>query len=150
MDDSEKIETLRKIQDVASLGGIKSKLDETRQTLEAVFSLPNNRTQLVLVRVSGRSLSEQVIATVFSPCHSQKTGFLQGISKNTALEMLKQNEKMLFGRYGIVSMDGSDLVVVSVDRAVDSLDHKELNNIFWYVATYADEFERTHSKEDKF
>ena len=149
MERAEAVAILKKVADVATLAGINGRVNEERMHFECGFNLPDKRTQMVYVRVAGASMTGATVVTVFSPCHVVSTGFLKGLSKSSALELLKKNEQLMFARYGVWSMEGSDMVVASADRLLDAMDHTDFHALVWYVAIAADAFEKSQGG-DKF
>ncbi len=141
------LEVLDKLSNIATLSGLRSRINEDEVRLEMGFGLPDNRSQIVYARPSARK-EESVVVTLFAPCLIVKKGLMSGISKNQALDLLKRNENTLFARYGIWSTDKADMIVASVDHLLDSLDPEEFMNSAFHVAVAADEYEKEHGKDD--
>jgi hypothetical protein len=146
----EALDVLQKISEIATLAGFKCRVDEDRMHVEMGIGLPGDRSQVIYIRPTAKSMDEAVIVTVFSPCLTVEKGFLKGISKEQALELLKENENLLFARYGIWSSKEEDMIVASVDHLLDTFDPDELKTSTLYVALAADAYEKKHSKEDRY
>ena len=146
----EQLDVLEKVEAVAALAGLDGEIDEERMAFVWYCETDESRSQVVYVRPAGQTVSEEDVITIFSPCLSVKKGMLSGISKDQALDLLRQNEEALFGRFGIWSFEGSDMIVVSVDHILSSLDPSEFEMHMIYVAMMADKYEEKHSKEDDF
>lgn len=142
---ADRVEALEKLASIAALAGINMGLNKRAMRLEGEFELSGGRSQVCYARPSGMTADKFVI-TVFSPCLRIKKGFLAGISKELALELLRRNENLLFARFGIVSEDDADVVVVSADYLLDALDPDEFEHAIWHVAMAADAAERELGK----
>ena len=143
----EQLDVLEKVAEIATLAGIKGGVNEEKLRYEAGFDLEDGRSQVVHVRVSGQSMTQAIVVTFLSACLAVKTGFLKGLSKDQALELLKRNEKLMFARYGIWDVDGHDVIVASVDHLLDTLDPQEFHSHMWHVAMAADAYEREHGQD---
>ncbi|MDX1969327.1 MAG: hypothetical protein SFV23_19275 [Planctomycetaceae bacterium] len=149
MEPAEILSVLQQVADVAALAGIRGRVNEERQHFEAGFNLAEGRSQMVYIRVAGKTPDGSTVITFFSPCHVVQKGFLSGITRNQALDLLKRNEQVMFARYGVWSMENSDTIVASCDRLIATLDHKDFYSTVWYVAMAADRFEKEQGS-DKF
>ena len=142
---------LQHIAEIAALAGIKGRVDEQRNWFSAGFTLDKEgRTQQVIVRISGRSPRGQQIVTFFSPCRRLKTGFMRGLSKEEAIELLRINEKIPFARFGLQRFEDEDvdMIVASVDHVLATLDAKEFEEHIWAVASFADMYEKKHGGDE--
>ena len=138
---------LQHVADIAALAGIKGRIDEKRNWFTAGFNMDEEgRTQQVVVRLAGRSPGGQQIVSFFSPCRRLKTGFMRGLSKEEAVELLCMNEKIPFARFGLQRFedDDYDMIVASVDHLLATLDAKEFEEHIWAVAHVADRYEKEH------
>jgi hypothetical protein len=149
MEPAEILAVLKKVEDIAMLAGIRGRVNEERMHFECGFNLPENRSQMVFVRIAGKTMTGGTVVSIFSPCHIVSTGFLKGLSKQSALDLLKRNEQVMFARFGVWSLEGNDMVVASADRLVDAMDHTDFHSLVWYVAIAADGFEKSQGS-DKF
>jgi hypothetical protein len=137
----ERLEALEKLSSIAALGGVNMVLNQRMLRLEGEFSLPGNRSQICFVRPVGK-VRDKVVVTFFSGCLRVKKGFLSGMSKEQAMDLLRRNESILFARYGLMSDDEADMVVASADYLLDTLDPEEFEHCIWHVAMAADAYEK--------
>jgi hypothetical protein len=140
--------SLQRIVEVAMLAGVNGRIDGKRNAFVATFTTSEERTQVVHVRPSFKTRHGQQVVTFMSPCRVAKKGFLRGLSKDDAMELLELNEKTPFARFGILSDDTQDMIVASVDHLLDTLDAAEFLNHMWAVATHADAYERKRAGDD--
>lgn len=144
MSNEELAQQLKRIAQIATLAGINGTADAKRGYFKANFVTGENRSQLLHVRPSMRTREGQQVVTFMSPCRVVKSGFLKGLSKDEALELLRMNERIPFARFGIWSSDGEDMIVATVDHLLDTLDAAEFHNHAWAVAQSADAYEQKH------
>ena len=135
--------TMKKIADIAKLAGIRGEVDG-KGRFAAGFNLSGQRTQVVYVLPS-MQLPAGTVVNIYSPCRVVKGGFLSGMSKEQALDLLKANEKIPFARYSVIEgEDGQLLVMAGMDALLETLDAAEFGTYLWAVATYADAYEAKH------
>lgn len=138
----ERLEALEKLGSIATLGGINMGLNVQCMRLEGGFELGQGRSQSCFVRPSGMTGDGKMVVTIYSPCLRVKKGFLAGMSKEMALDLLRRNEDVLFARYGLMDDGEHDMVVASADCLLDTLDPEEFEHVIWHVAMAADAYER--------
>jgi hypothetical protein len=143
------VDVLKKIEQVATLAGLRGVIDERAMAFLLGFDLDNGRRQTVYVRFAGVTKGDIEVINFSSPCLLVKKGFLSGISKDQAVDLLRRNEKTLIARYGIREYDGESAIVASVDHFLESLDPNEFGANAFCVALAADLYEREHG-QDKF
>lgn len=141
------LEQLERVAEIATLAGINGRIDEDRLRFEAGFGLAGNRSQVVYVRVTGATIGDSPVVSFVSPCLLVKSGFMSGISKEQALELLRLNEQTLFARFGLWVNGNQNMVVASVDHLLDTLDPEEFRANMLSVATAADAYEQKHGKD---
>jgi hypothetical protein len=142
---AERSEALEKLSSIAALSGINMGMNKRSMRLEGSFELPGGRTQVCFVRPSGM-VGDKFVVTFFSACLRVKKGFLAGITKEMALDLLRRNENLIFARYGVIAEEDADLVVASADYLLDSLDPEEFEHAIWHVALAADSYENEMGK----
>ena len=147
MSDAEKLNILQQLADIASLAGINGEVDEEEMHYCSFFETTDSRSQMVYVRPTAKTISEEDVVTFFSPCLTVKKGMLKGISKDRALELLKRNEDQLFARFGIWAGENEDIIVVSVDHILSALDPSEFENHMFYIALVADQYEKDFGQD---
>jgi hypothetical protein len=144
----QQVEVLKRIEQVATLAGVKGDIDDQRAAFRIGFQLDAGRHQAVYVRFSGKTVAGQIVVTFFSPCLIVKKGFLAGLSKAQALDLLRRNEGMLIARYGIWEAPSESMIVASVDHFLESLDPHEFEASAVCVAMAADQYEREHHQDE--
>jgi hypothetical protein len=137
----EMIATLEEVHKIAQLAGIKAQLDDGHLQVVIGVGLPEGRTQLVYVRVTGE-IEDSPVVTFLSPCRIIKKGLLRGLTRDQAIDLLKRNEQILFARFAIQTMKGEDIVVASTDHLLKTLDPEELRSAVLCVAKAADDYEK--------
>ena len=143
----EKLEVLERVAEISTLAGLKGVVDEDRLHFKAGFAMADDRSQVVYVRVLDQKVGDSPVLTFFSPCLMVKTGFMKGISKEQALDLLRRNEQVMFARFGVLTMDAMDMVVASVDHLLDTLDPDEFKSSMWFVAMAADAYEKEFGQD---
>ena len=143
----EYMDILKKIAQIAALAGINGQINQKNGTFMAGMQL-GHRSQMVHARPSGRNFKDAAIITVFSPCLEVKKGFMKGISKEMALELLRLNEETPFARFSIWDSDDANLIVASADHLLDSLDPDDFESLFIHVAIAADQYEAKYGKDE--
>ncbi len=142
------LEVLERVSEVATLAGLKGKIDEDRLRYGMAFDLGEGRGQAVYIRDSTRDDIPKKIITVFSPCLIVKKGLFKGLSKDRAMELLRFNENILFARFGIWEAKTELMVVASIDHLLETLDPEELRASAFHVAMAADSYEHKYGKDD--
>jgi len=142
---AERTEALDKLANIAALAGIEMDVNRRAMRLEGVFVLSDGRTQMVHARPSGMA-GDKFVVTLISPCVRVKKGLLGGLSKDTAIELLRRNEGLLFARFGLVEEEDAYVVVASADYLLDTLDAEEFEHAIWHVAMAADACEKDLGK----
>jgi hypothetical protein len=140
------LENLERVSEVATLAGIKGKINEDKMHFGMGFELDQGRSQVVYVRDSSKE--DRKIVTIFSPCLVVKKGLFSGLSKERALDLLRMNENVLFARYGIWEGKSEIMVVASIDHLLDTLDPDEFKASAFHVAMAADTYERKYGKDN--
>jgi hypothetical protein len=150
MTETEEIEILNKLANVATLAGLKGGVDPEGPSFDMVFGLGDGRSQGVRIIVSGRGAESGPILTVFSPALKKKKGLLGGFSANLMLTLLKRNHEIPFARFAVIERSDDYLLVANQDLLADTVDPAELNASCWQVAKAADDVEREFGKGDDY
>lgn len=137
---------LERVDEIATLAGMKGRVNEDLLRFEMGFNLDEGRRQAVYVRPVRNTKIPMI--TIFSPCLVRKKGMFQGISKKMALDLLRRNEQVLFARYGIIEAKEETLIAASIDHLLDTLDPPEFEASTLHVAMAADTYEREHGQDD--
>jgi hypothetical protein len=142
------VNALNRISEVAALAGIQSVINDEVQRVEIGFGLDEGRSQIVCVKYQGKSPDDQDVVTFYSPARIIPKGFLKGMSRESAVELLRLNCNMMFARFGILESEKEVMIVASVDHLLDTLDPAELKHTALCVAIAADRYERKYGKDD--
>lgn len=145
---TDKMETLRRVADIAAKAGIKGEIDDDNEHFVAGFELQDGRSQMVYVRPTAGGGEDSVVVTIFSPCKVFKKGLFGGISKGQCIELLQLNEQLTFARYGMWEADKEQMIVASVDNILDTLDPPEFEAAVWHVAMAADAYESKFGSDE--
>ena len=147
-----KKEIFRRVGEIATMAGIQLHEVEKGHPLAGLpaagFNMPGNRSQRVFIRPAAEQEDGNTIITFVSPCLWVKTGFLKGMSKAQAIDLLTRNEDLYFARYGIWRMDGGDMVVASADQILETMESEEFSALVQNVAMAADAYEAEHGGDD--
>lgn len=148
MSDEARIEVLKRIESVVTLAGFRSAIDEENGRVRLGFDLGAGRAQTAYVTPVRTCNDGDVVIQILSPCLRLKKGWMKGMSKETALDLLRRNQRMPFARFGVLEWDSELLVVVSVDALLDSLDPDELGAHVGSVVETADAYEREQGLDE--
>lgn len=141
------LEILEHISEIATLAGLNGEIDEQHMQFVMGFELKDGRSQVVYVR--NCSIDERLrCISILSPCLRLKKGFLRGLSKDMAVDLLRRNEAMRFARYGLWEAKSEALVVASVDYLLASLDPEDFHHAVFHVAIAADSYENEHGRDE--
>lgn len=143
----EKLAALEKVKEIATLAGFGGKINEERLRFETGLSLPNDRSQGIFINIPQRRFNDHIAITIGSPCLIVEKGFLKGIGKAQALDLLARNENLPFARFGIWTGETEDMIVVSADYLLDTLDPEEFDTYATFVALIADSYEQEHGQD---
>lgn len=137
---------MERLVEVATLAGIKGELDSDGKRFAAGYRFDDGRTQMVYVREIRTPGGPGVC--VYSPAARYKKGFFGGLSHKHAIQLLLENDKLCFARYGIKETDEEYYVVASVDLLIDTLDPEELRAAMGSVSAAADSWEERSGKDE--
>jgi hypothetical protein len=143
----EMLNVLERVDEIATLAGVRGRINEELLRFEMGFGLDNGRSQIVYVRPLAVESKSPVI-TIFSPCLIKKKGVFQGISKKMAIDLLRRNEQVVFARYGICKVEDGDVIMASADHLLETLDPPEFGASAFHVAMAADMYEREHGQDE--
>lgn len=145
-DAAEATSVMERVAEVATLAGIKGKLDDDKERFSAGYRFDDGRTQVVYVREIRTPGGLGVC--VYSPAARYKKGFFGGLSRKDAIELLLRNDALCFARYGLRDIDGEHYVVASVDLLLETMDPDELAAAMGSVSAAADAWEERTGKDD--
>ncbi len=140
--------TLHEVEAIAAAVNIPLTIERDGEMLQGHFKLPGGRHQRVYVRVSGRTTTGLRVLTLFSVFHHVKDG--EGLSASELRALLLVNEHQRFVRVAIWPMDGDELLVVSWDQILETMEAEELATQVRSLVLAADELEKLLSDDDRF
>ncbi len=98
--------------------------------------------------LQGRTTTGLRVLTLFSVFHHVKDG--EGLSASELRALLLVNEHQRFVRVAIWPMDGDELLVVSWDQILETMEAEELATQVRSLVLAADELEKLLSDDDRF
>ena len=130
---------LDKITAIAELAGIGGK--RQADTLVYGWDLGEDRDQMVYVAPFAETAGGLKIICFFSPCERLGKGFLSGISKETAIQLLRLNSQLDFGHFCLMKLGGDELLCVRTTHLLETMDAEEFKQNCANVAQLADAWE---------
>ncbi len=112
------------------------------------YQLSGGREQTVFVAESGTSPGGMTVISFVSPCQRLKAGFLGGMSKAQALDLLRRNAALPFAAFSLLSSEGGEMVCVRATQLLDTMDLAEFAASCECVATFADRYEAEQGRDD--
>lgn len=112
------------------------------------LQLPGGREHTVFISESGKSPGGFTVISFVSPCERLKTGFLTGISKRQALDLLRQNAAMPFAAFSLLSTENGEMLCVRSTQLLDTMDPAEFRASVECVAAFADRYEADQGRDD--
>ncbi len=141
--DTATTEVLRKVNEIAALAGYTVQPhDQVEDMLVCPFDMGGGRSQIVYIHPVGQTPDGMEIISFFSPCAAVKQGFLNGLSKRHAVDLLRRNGMLLGGQFAVVDFGNIDLLVVRSTQIVDTMEVEEFRMHANLVAMVADDYER--------
>lgn len=139
---------LEKVTQIATMAGYTVKPIPERNFVAVPFDMGNGRKQVVYIRYIGQTPDEQDVVSFDSPCLEVKKGWLRGLSKDKALDLLKRNANLLFGAFAIEQLEGDhDVLIVCSNQILDTMEVEEFDAHVRAVAVIADEYEKEHGQD---
>jgi hypothetical protein len=136
-------QVLEKVSQIATMAGYTVKSMPERNFVAVPFDMGNGRKQVVYVRYIGQTPDEHDVVSFDSPCMEVKKGWLRGLSKDRAIDLLKRNANLLFGRFAIEQIEGEDdVLIVCSTQIIDTMEVEEFDAHCRAVAVIADEYEK--------
>ena len=132
-------ETFRQIVSIAESCGISGK--EQGEMLVYGWDLGDDRDQMVYITPLGATGGGMRIICFFSPCQRLGKGFLGGVSKDTALQILRMNSQLEFGHFCIMKLGGDEMLCVRTTQILETMQPEEFKQNCASVAQVADGWE---------
>jgi len=130
---------LHQVDEVAAAGGIEGK--RQGDMLVYGWDLGGDRDQMVYVTSWGETAGGLHLLCFFSPCERLGKGFLGGISKETAVQLLRLNARLDFGHFCIMRLGGDELLCVRATQILQTMDPEEFKQKCANLAQLADGWE---------
>jgi hypothetical protein len=139
-------EVLDTIEGIATDAGFEP--ERHQDSIIIKYKLPGGREQTVFVAESGQSPGGMTVISFVSPCQRLKAGFLGGMSKAQALDLLRRNARLPFAAFTLLSSDGGEVVCVRGTQLLETMDLPEFAASCECVATFADRYEAEQGRDD--
>ena len=127
------------ITNIAESAGIGCK--RQGDTLVFGWDLGEDRDQMVYVAPFAETAGGLKVICFFSPCERLGKGFLGGISKDTAVQLLRLNSQLDFGHFCMMKLGGDELLCVRATHLLETMDAEEFKQNCANVAQLADAWE---------
>ncbi len=88
------------------------------------------------------------VVCFFSPCQKLGKGFLGGMSKSTALQLLRINASLDFGHFSLMTLGGDEMICVRATQILETMEVEEFKQNCVNVARLADAWEEKIGKDD--
>lgn len=132
---------MKKVKQVADLAGLRSRETDDGEMIVIGFDMGEGRSQQVFIRSVGNWAGHDVIEFQ-APCRRLRKGFMQGLGKNEALDLLRRNAKMLFGHFSLYTFDDEELLFVCSPQIVDTMEVEEFTAHVRACCLTADAYEK--------
>ena len=140
---------LEKVAQIATMAGYQVKSFPERNFVAVPFDMGEGRKQVVYIRYIGQTPDEHDVVSFDSPCMEVKKGWLAGLSKNQAVDLLKRNASLLFGSFAIEQLEGdADVLIVCSNQILDTMEVEEFDAHCRAVAVVADDYEKELGRDE--
>ncbi len=139
-------EPLHSIEHLANLANLEAKREGNAVVF--TFDLGEDRHQSVYVSVFEETEDGLHRYMFLSPCQKLGTGFLSGLSKAKAVELLRHNGTMPAGHFCLLNMGNEELLCVRSVRALEHLSVQEFKSHCRQICTMADDWEQQLGRDD--
>lgn len=139
-------EIVEKINQVATMAGIRGH----RQGNLLVFGwdLGRGRDQACYVAPFSQTDDGLNVICFFSPCQRLGKGFLSGMSKSSAMQVLRINSQLEFGHFCLMTLGGEEMVCVRATQILETMEVQEFRENCQAVAGIADAWEEKIGRDD--
>ncbi|MCP4653976.1 MAG: hypothetical protein GY856_01020 [bacterium] len=141
-------QVLDKLKQIGSMAGYELQMHENGEMLVAPFDMGNGRKQLVYLRYAGRTPSDQDVVAFLSPCLEIKKGFMKGIGRGQAIDILRRNAQLLFGQFGLFDFGDVEVLMSSSCQILETMEVEEFEAHLNCVAMVADSYEQEHGQDE--
>jgi hypothetical protein len=140
-------DVLTKIEQIARMADLRCQ--RRGELLFFGFDMGGGRTQTLAIGHMGEGDDGMNVIVFFSPCQSISSGLLGGLSKSSAVGLLKNNATLPFGHFAIMQLGEQDMVCVRATQLLETMEVKEFEALCYSVAQIADAWEQKIG-QDKF
>ena len=141
-------EVFERVQQIAAIAGFKLAPHPDQDLLVAGFDMGSGRSQMVYIAHVGQTPEGKDVVSFMSPCLNVRRGFLGGLSKSRAVNLLRLNSRMLFGFFALHSFPSEDVLMVCSSQIVDTMEVEEFSSHLEACAHAADEYEKVIGRDD--
>jgi hypothetical protein len=139
-------DVLDKIQQVAAMAGIKGQRQGA--LVSYAWDFGGGRDQMCYVAPFAETDDGLNVICFFSPCQRLGKGFLSGISKQVAVQLLRTNADLDFGHFAVMKIGGEEMICVRATQILETMEVKEFEQMCLTVAQLADAWEEKIGKND--
>ena len=139
-------ETLGRLEEMATEAGFAPARHE--DSIVVKLKLGESRHQTVFVSELGRSARDLRSVTFLSPCQRLKSGFLSGMGRRTALDLLRRNASMPFAAFALLQVGEEEMLCVRSTQLLETMDLEEFRASCDCVARFADAYEAELGKDE--
>ncbi len=106
------------------------------------------RSQTIFITESGHTPTGETVIAFTSPCQRLAKGFIGGMSKKQALDLLRRNAALPFAAFALVSGADDEMLCVRSTLLLETLDYEEFKAAAECVAAFADPSAAEHGRDD--
>ena len=140
-------DVLTKVEQIARMANLRCQ--RRGELLFFGFDMGGGRDQTLAVAHMGESDDGMNVIVFFSPCQAISTGLLGGLSKSSAVGLLRHNANLPFGHFAIMELGDKEMVCVRATQMLETMEVKEFEAHCHSVAQLADAWEQKIG-QDKF
>jgi len=138
---------MEKVKQVALLAGLKFRDWKDGAELAVPMDMGDGRSQVVFIAHIGE-LGGLDVVEFRAPCQRLKKGFLNGLGKNDAIDLLRRNARLLVGHFSLYSFENEELLMVCSPQIVDTMEVEEFNAHIRACCAIADAYEKEHGVDE--
>ncbi|MHC4390843.1 MAG: type III secretion system chaperone family protein [Planctomycetota bacterium] len=145
-EESESPDVLARVEAVGAEAGLTGQ--RTGDLLMYGFELPGGRRQTLAIRKFAQTDDGMNIISFISPCERLGSGFFSGMSKKTALELLRLNSQLPNGAFCLSTIGGTEHLCVRATQILETMEVEEFEAHCMAVASLADIWEMRIGKDE--
>ena len=140
------LDIIDRIHQVAGMAGIQGK--RQGDLLAYGWDLGGGRRQTCYAAPLSETDDGLHVICFFSPCERLGKGFLSGMSKATALQLLRMNSQLDFGHFCLMTIGGDELLCVRATQILETMEVQEFEELCTAVIRLADSWEEKIGKDE--